>query len=462
MDEQEITVPVTLHVIYANDVGIISINYPSGTIPPGNYTINATIKNFGTKDQTNVTVNCTIMEGILGTFLYEDFSAGVPPPGWSQEEAGEWQQSNTANAGGTAPEAYLPWDDVNGDYAYLDSIPVNTIGAPTLTLSFKHYIDHYTDSFNCRVYARASSTDSWHDVTPWSNPITGDIGPETVTIDITPYIGPETQIRFEFDGYYWNLNYWYIDDVEIYSSRDAGDVVYSSEVKVDIPAGSSKYVEFAPWNATYGSYALRIEITTPDENESNNELIAAVYVKNATVDYIKITETPGGIEISNQTIYPGWSKIGYASAYNNTCGYIGLITVNWSVINMENATAYTSPLTGNSSTFYAGNSMGIAIWTADDGKGHNDTVYFEISMLTFNFTLFSGWNLITIPVENNLTAKSLLENITGCNIIYAWDSLNQTYKVYTLASPDEYNFVIRQGDGVFVGVSEESIWHGEG
>ncbi|MCD6223088.1 MAG: VCBS repeat-containing protein, partial [Thermoplasmata archaeon] len=42
--------------------------------------------------------------------------------------------------------------------------------------------------------------------------------------------------------------------------------------------------------------------------------------------------------------------------------------------------------------------------------------------ITFNFTLFSGWNLITIPVENNLTAKSLIENITGCNVVYAWDA----------------------------------------
>ena len=129
---------------------------------------------------------------------------------------------------------------------------------------------------------------------------------------------------------------------------------------------------------------------------------------------------------------------------------------------MENATAYTSPLIGISSTFYAGDSMGNAIWIADDGNGHNDTVYFEISMLTFNFTLFSGWNLITIPVENNLTAKSLIENITGCNVVYAWDAANDTYKIFTSNSPPSQDFVIKKGDGIFVSVELESIWHGEG
>jgi len=280
VNEPEVTVPVTLNVVYANDVGVISINYPSGTIPPGNYTINATIKNFGDRNQTNVTVNCTIMEGVLGTFLYEDFSAGVPPSGWSQEEAGEWDQSSTNYAGGTAPEARLYWSNINGDYAYLDSPALNTIGAPTLTLSFKHYISHYTSSFNCRVYARASTSDVWTDITPWSNPVSSDIGPETVTVDVTSFIGPETQIRFEFDGDNWNINDWYIDDVEIYSSSKAGgDTVYYSEITVDIPAYSSKYVEFPPWNATYGSYVIEIStLLDGDENNSNNATSCGVIV----------------------------------------------------------------------------------------------------------------------------------------------------------------------------------------
>ena len=112
-------------------------------------------------------------------------------------------------------------------------------------------------------------------------------------------------------------------------------------------------------------------------------------------------------------------------------------------------TIYTENLSENFTSQF------IQIDTNDpDESSINIPLYISIiSMLTFNFTLFSGWNLITIPVENNLTAKSLLENITGCNIIYAWDALNQTYKVYTLASPDEYNFVIEDGHAYFIGLS---------
>jgi len=343
VNEPEITVPVTLNVVYANDVGVLSINYPAGSIPPENYTINATIKNFGDRNQTNVTVNCTIMEGILGTFLYEDFSGGVPPSGWSQEEAGEWDQSSTSNAGGTAPEARLYWYNINGDYAYLDSPAINTIGAPTLTLSFKHYISHYTSSFNCRVYARASTSDVWTDITPWSNPVSSDIGPETVTVDVTSFIGPETQIRFEFDGDAYNINDWYIDDVEIYSLKAGGDTVYYSEITVDIPAYSSKYVEFTPWNATNGSYVIEIStLLDGDENNSNNATSCGVIVTfppeckfthpldrsvvNGTVNITGTAYDADG-EISSV-----WVKIGtgnWQKAIGNTSWYIEWNTVQY-------------------------------------------------------------------------------------------------------------------------------------
>jgi len=150
--------------------------------------------------------------------LDEDFSVWLPS-GWTQEQTFEWEQSSTSNAGGASPEAVLPWYQVRfgGDYAYLDSKPVDTTGAASLMLEFKSHI-HASEGpgdYTCRVYTRADGGDTRTDVTPWSNPIYSNIGPNTYLVDISPDIGSATQVRFEFDGDWSGFEAWYVDDVEI-------------------------------------------------------------------------------------------------------------------------------------------------------------------------------------------------------------------------------------------------------
>jgi hypothetical protein len=146
--------------------------------------------------------------------LDEDFSGPWPPSGWTTDD---WNQSNTNYAGGTPPEARLAYYNIFGNYAYLDSKSVGTTGASSLTLEFKSFIDDYCfgGSYDCRVYTRAHGGGSWTDVTPWSNPIYGNVGPDTYSVDISSDIGSATQVRFEFDGSGWCLDYWYVDDVKI-------------------------------------------------------------------------------------------------------------------------------------------------------------------------------------------------------------------------------------------------------
>jgi len=147
--------------------------------------------------------------------LDEDFSGSWLPSGWTEEGAGEWIQSFSNSAGGTSPEAHLWWSNIIGSYAYLDSKPVDTTGAPSLTLEYKSYIVNYSGGYNCTVYTRAHGGDSWTDVTPWLNPIPSSVGPSVYFIDISSDIGSATQVRFEFSGNPGNIQDWYVDDVRI-------------------------------------------------------------------------------------------------------------------------------------------------------------------------------------------------------------------------------------------------------
>ncbi len=172
--------------------------------------------------------------------LNEDFSGSWPPSGWTTDN---WTQNSTNNAGGIAPEANLFWHNIAGNYSYLDSRPVDTTGATSLTLEFKSFIDDYCcsegynasptsscynacPSYNCTVYTRADGSDSWTDVTPWANPVSGNVGPNTYSVNISSDIGSATQVRFEFDGYYYAIDDWFVDDVSICSPPPVGGEAY--------------------------------------------------------------------------------------------------------------------------------------------------------------------------------------------------------------------------------------------
>jgi hypothetical protein len=105
-----------------------------------------------------------------------------------------------------------------------------------------------------------------------------------------------------------------------------------------------------------------------------------------TIDYITIvdTENTGITEIADQTVGVGFTIMGYVASFNDSApnsGYLGDITVTWSVA----AIGTTTPLTGLSSEFNAGLvGDGDAVWTADDGAGHTDTVTFSVPAPTID------------------------------------------------------------------------------
>ncbi|MBC7080935.1 MAG: choice-of-anchor J domain-containing protein [Thermoplasmatales archaeon] len=53
---------ITVEVNDLADVGVETINYPTGTVNTGSHAVNATIKNFGNTHQTGINVNCSIYQ----------------------------------------------------------------------------------------------------------------------------------------------------------------------------------------------------------------------------------------------------------------------------------------------------------------------------------------------------------------------------------------------------------------
>jgi len=78
-----------------------------------------------------------------------------------------------------------------------------------------------------------------------------------------------------------------------------------------------------------------------------------------------------------------------------------------------------------------------------------------------NITLKIGWNLLGWYHDYNTTANSLAENISGCISASRWNASMQTYDTHIVGVP-ESDYIINQGMGLFVDVTEESYWQGEG
>ena len=150
--------------------------------------------------------------------LDEDFSGEFPPFGW---ETDFWTQSDTNEAGGISPEARVyKYDQYYGGQYYDNYIMSPAIDASDyekIILEFKFAADTYYPQY-CYFYVkyRNDSTSSWVDITPWENPLSENFnGSYIVNINGAPYCGNAFQVKWEYVGYYYYYEYFYLDDVKI-------------------------------------------------------------------------------------------------------------------------------------------------------------------------------------------------------------------------------------------------------
>jgi hypothetical protein len=149
------------------------------------------------------------------TFIYEDFSSGqMPPTGWTISGlSAQWSISQSANAGGNAPEAMFTYVNQTTTTRLISPV-VNLTGLTSVKLSFKHFYDWYSNPApKVGVATRTSATGTWNSV--WEITPTGNVGPQDINLTITNTdVGSATfQFCFYLNGNMYNLDYYYVDNV---------------------------------------------------------------------------------------------------------------------------------------------------------------------------------------------------------------------------------------------------------
>ncbi|MBS3815950.1 MAG: S8 family serine peptidase [Candidatus Thermoplasmatota archaeon] len=391
-----------------DDVGVTEITSPEERVNTSTHPVKSVVHNYGDNNLTGVPVNTTIKK--MSSLLSEDFSGGVPPTGWTTE-SGDWSQSDSSEAGGTSPEADLDYSDITDDYSYLQTPAIDTTSSSSLSLNFNSYIYDYSGGYNCNVSIRQNSSDSWSDITPWSNPISGDVGPSSYDKDISSYIGTGTQVRFEFDGDSYGLWDWYMDDVQFNSVSTE----YMDEVTVDVNAGANTTADFASWTPSEEAiYEMNsTTLLSGDTDQSNDHTIKEIEViddHDAATDHI-ISPT-GTVGVVTQAVEANVSNLGtfdenvpvnatikkisannYAVDENFTSG----LPTDWNVTSVD----------GNNNTWNEtyGDYMQVDS-TEDDEEDNMTTASYDLSSSDYKVELtfdsdYEGYNTREVYISND-------------------------------------------------------------
>ncbi|MBW7842466.1 MAG: T9SS type A sorting domain-containing protein [Ignavibacterium sp.] len=173
------------------------------------------------------------------TLLNETFTGSFPPAGWTIDaQAANWTAANSANAGGTAPELRFNYSPTFNGVSRFISPSIDLTGQTTVTLQFKHAIDHYGGSYTVGAATR-SNNGTWNTVWSKVNP-TGSMQEEQIIAITNPDVGSSNfQVCVFFSGNSYNINYWYIDDIKLFIplAHDVmvKDIIADPEYSAGIP-----------------------------------------------------------------------------------------------------------------------------------------------------------------------------------------------------------------------------------
>jgi len=150
------------------------------------------------------------------TLLNVTFTGTYPPAGWTIDaQAANWSAVNSSNAGGTAPELRFSYSPTFNGVSRFISPSLDLTGQTTVTLQFKHAIDHYGGAYTVGAATR-SNNGTWNTVWSKVNPTTSIQEEQIVTIT-NPDVGSSNfQVCLFFSGNSYNINYWYIDDIKLF------------------------------------------------------------------------------------------------------------------------------------------------------------------------------------------------------------------------------------------------------
>ncbi|MBC7128535.1 MAG: choice-of-anchor J domain-containing protein [Thermoplasmatales archaeon] len=269
---------ITIEVRNIKDAGVISINSPDTNIPPGSYTVNATVTNLGTIDLTNLPVNCTVYYINQSTILDEDFEFLTPPnfrTGWLVEDTNgdgtKWVTSTSYPYDGFNCAFYQSHaSNTASDWVFTPALNLKGGASYTLSFWYRAYSASYPASM--RVMIGSSQSSSGMTTLLWNNS----------SIKTTTYTQATISFSVESTGTYYigfhsyggsNANRRVHVD-KILLNEVAYEIIYSNEINIaSLPVRKSVNVEFSSVGfSREGDYIINVTTKLADDEDTTNDL----------------------------------------------------------------------------------------------------------------------------------------------------------------------------------------------
>jgi len=226
------------------------------------------------------------------TLLMEDFSGTFPPSGWTIDIHSEnWSSSGTNYAGGSAPEAMFNFYPNFNGFSRMISPAFDLTGVTKVTLEFQHRIDNWSGGYYVGVATRAGLSGNWNTV--WQIYVQGSVPSTFVSVPITNSdLGhPGFQYCFYFSGNTQGIDYWYIDNADLY-------IPYNHDIRAENILMGDQFVMGTPFTPSFQvrNIGRNQETFHPVFHvfDYQNNLIHtdSVAVTNLSMDYTKVINFP--------------------------------------------------------------------------------------------------------------------------------------------------------------------------
>ncbi|MGC9308089.1 MAG: OmpL47-type beta-barrel domain-containing protein, partial [Thermoplasmatota archaeon] len=256
--------------------------YTPGLYVPGDYTVNATVANYGTTTET-FDVNCQITyfaPPVTETVLLDDMESG--PNGWTTLATSGSDLWHLSTQRSNSPDtAWYCGDESTGQYEnsminFLISPALNLYGAHSATVSFATWYDLEPPSYDKGYVCASSDNNTFYILKTYTGNSGGWI---TDSVDITDYINETTglvNIGFIMytDSSVCTYEGWYIDDVNVTAAQPSETYLVYDETATVSNLGQYEevYVEFSPpWHALLGDHVIEVATQLPGDIDTSND-----------------------------------------------------------------------------------------------------------------------------------------------------------------------------------------------
>ena len=171
------------------------------------------------------------------SLLHETFDGTDMPEGWTINGLGtsNWSIVHSNKAGGDANELKINYYPSFNGISRVVMTPINLTDVESVIVSFKHYLDNFSGAHNIGI-ATSSDGSTWN--TGWSQTYNSTGGGSVSELISTPDMGKENvYFCIYYEGYSYNINDWYFDDIDIFTQENLDLKLVSIDVPNIVNAG---------------------------------------------------------------------------------------------------------------------------------------------------------------------------------------------------------------------------------